>query len=206
MNAAGALVVAIFLVAFLERLFPSSSAWRHLVLSPWFVWDRGEVWRLVTYSFLHSPDSLWHAALNGLGLWVFGRPVASALGALRFLAFYLVCAVVAGLFAVGWPLVVRIAGLAQIDPFVETIGASGAVLGVITASLVGSRRRAQTGRMLFLALALIALSVVLTPQRTSTSSHLGGITTALVARGAARLRAARRRALPPSPPLPARAP
>ncbi len=44
----------------------------------------------ITYSFVHS--GFWHLASNMLFLWVFGDNVEDAMGHLRFLAFYLLCA------------------------------------------------------------------------------------------------------------------
>src|SRR5262245_19478198 len=32
----------------------------------------GEVWRLLTYAFLHAPDNIWHIVFNMLFLWWFG--------------------------------------------------------------------------------------------------------------------------------------
>ncbi|MCP8896895.1 rhomboid family intramembrane serine protease [Shinella daejeonensis] len=78
----------------------------------------------ITYAFLHS-DGL-HLASNMLFLWVFGDNVEDALGHLRFLAFYLLCAA-AGALAHG-----------LIEPHSEAplIGASGAVSGVIAAYIL----------------------------------------------------------------------
>ncbi len=47
----------------------------------------------VTYAFLHGD--FWHLAGNMLFLWVFGDNVEDALGHLRFLIFYLLCAAAA---------------------------------------------------------------------------------------------------------------
>ena len=79
---------------------------------------------LLTYMFFHGD--ILHLAGNMLFLWVFGDNVEDAMGHLRFLAFYLICGVFAGLVHVfmmpesGNPL----------------IGASGAVAGVIAAYLM----------------------------------------------------------------------
>src|SRR5581483_11967644 len=35
----------------------------------------GEVWRLLTYAFLHDTQSLWHILFNMLFLWWFGSDV-----------------------------------------------------------------------------------------------------------------------------------
>ncbi|WP_417307634.1 rhomboid family intramembrane serine protease [Devosia sp.] len=78
---------------------------------------------LITYAFLHAD---WlHLGSNMLFLWVFGDNVEDALGHVKFLIFYLACAVLSGLAFVamsggtGW-----------------VIGASGAVAGVMGAYLV----------------------------------------------------------------------
>jgi membrane associated rhomboid family serine protease len=57
----------------------------------------GEVWRLLTYAFLHDPDKVMHIAFNMLGLWVFGSDVEDLYGPREFLAFYLTSAVVGGI-------------------------------------------------------------------------------------------------------------
>jgi membrane associated rhomboid family serine protease len=59
--------------------------------APW------QAYRLLTYGFLHSPNDLWHIAMNMFVLWMFGREVESRYGRREMLAFYLVAIVVAGL-------------------------------------------------------------------------------------------------------------
>ena len=84
-------------------------------------------WQLLTYMFLHSAPSQGggfsplHILLNMLTLLMFGGPVERQLGARRFLRYYLICGLAGGL-------------LILLPPFRDvTIGASGAVLGVLTA-------------------------------------------------------------------------
>ena len=83
-----------------------------------------DVATLITYSFLHAD--FWHLAGNMVFLWVLADNVEDALGHLRFLAFYLLCA--AG------------AGYAYVlsDPAMggPVIGASGAIAGTISAYLI----------------------------------------------------------------------
>ena len=52
-------------------------------------------WQLLTYGFLHG--SLTHIAFNMFGLWMFGRDLELLWGPRRFLTYYLVCVVGAGL-------------------------------------------------------------------------------------------------------------
>lgn len=79
---------------------------------------------LVSYAFLHGD--FWHLAGNMLFLWVFGDNVEDALGHVRFLIFYLLCAV-AGALAHGLAIPASDAPL---------IGASGAVAGIVGAYLL----------------------------------------------------------------------
>lgn len=73
----------------------------------------------LTYAFLHGD--FWHIALNMLFLWVFGDNVEDAMGHVRFLVFYLLCAAAAAWFH------------GFIVPHSEgpLIGASGAISGVV---------------------------------------------------------------------------
>ena len=57
----------------------------------------GQVWRLITHCFLHPTDSLFPILFNLTVLWVAGRELESRLGTSRFLAFYLLSAMMGGL-------------------------------------------------------------------------------------------------------------
>jgi len=83
----------------------------------------GQVWRLLTYAFLHSVDSVMHILINMLFLWWFGSEIEELYGSKEFLAFYLLAAVLGGLaFQVQ----------AQIqDTRLFCVGASGAVTAVL---------------------------------------------------------------------------
>src|SRR5215813_9729096 len=48
----------------------------------------GFVWQLLTFQFLHSTPAPWHLLSNCWVLFVFGRPVESSLGKVRFLVLY----------------------------------------------------------------------------------------------------------------------
>ena len=79
---------------------------------------------LVTYQFLHGG---WgHLLFNMLYLWVFGDNIEDSMGHVRFLVFFLICGVLAGLLQ------------AVIEPGATSpiIGASGAISGVLGAYLV----------------------------------------------------------------------
>jgi membrane associated rhomboid family serine protease len=79
---------------------------------------------LLTYQFLHSD--ILHLLSNMLFLWVFGDNIEDAMGHFRYLVFYLVCGIAAGL-THAWMLP---------GSQLPLIGASGAVAGVIAAYLI----------------------------------------------------------------------
>lgn len=78
----------------------------------------------VTYAFLHAD--IFHLGGNMLFLWVFGDNIEDALGHIKFLIFYLLCAA-AGAF---------LHGVILPDSEAPLIGASGAIAGIVSAYLL----------------------------------------------------------------------
>jgi len=74
---------------------------------------------LITSMFLHGG---WmHLGGNMLYLWIFGDNIERAMGSMRFLAFYLICGIVAGLAHIAF----------SNGSIVPSVGASGAISGVL---------------------------------------------------------------------------
>ena len=117
--------VAIYLVYFFAIRFVGDSLFIPLKLIPAMT-IRGAFWQPVTYLFLHDPQSIMHILLNMLVLWMFGTPVEETWGTRRFLQYYFLCGVGAGICVV---LVNLIAG----NAYQATIGASGAIYGLLLA-------------------------------------------------------------------------
>jgi membrane associated rhomboid family serine protease len=84
-------------------------------------------WQLLTYGFLHG--SFAHVAFNMLALVMFGAPLEYTWGNRRFLVYFLVCVVGAGLCQLG----VGSWAVAQGGGAYPTIGASGGVFGLLFA-------------------------------------------------------------------------
>jgi membrane associated rhomboid family serine protease len=82
-------------------------------------------WQLLTYGFLHSTANVGHLLFNMLALLMFGAQLEHVWGQRRYLTYYLVCVVGAGLCQLG---VVTWSG--GIYP---TVGASGGVFGLLLA-------------------------------------------------------------------------
>jgi membrane associated rhomboid family serine protease len=96
-----------------------------------------QVWRLLTFQFLHDPDSIWHLLFNMFGLWIFGPMVEEVLGRSKYLAFYLVCGIMGGVLYVFLNLLgmagLSLPGVLNADPTMPLVGASAGVFGVIMA-------------------------------------------------------------------------
>jgi membrane associated rhomboid family serine protease len=84
---------------------------------------RFEPWQLLTYGFLHGGFN--HIFFNMFALWMFGLPIEQVWGSHRFALYYVVCVIGA---AITQLLVQQISG-----EFYPTIGASGAVFGLLLA-------------------------------------------------------------------------
>ena len=100
-------------------LFTAPYLYPHLFALPF------EPWRLFTAMFVHG--SFIHLALNMLALWMLGQSLEPMLGRARFLALYLISGL-GGSVAV-----------AVIAPGTSTVGASGAIFGLMAALLIVGR-------------------------------------------------------------------
>jgi membrane associated rhomboid family serine protease len=95
-------------------------------LLPEDVVRHGELWQIVTYSFLHQ--GFWHWFGNMLGLWMFGSAIEGAWGTRRFLELYFVGVMGAAVTTVALSYA-HVLG----RPDVPTIGASGGVFAILIA-------------------------------------------------------------------------
>lgn len=143
----------------------------------------GEPWRLVTSGFLHA--NLMHVGFNGLLLWQLGHLLEPLLGRGRYLTLYAagLAGGSLGVMLVSW--VSTVAGLSGIDlamrvlggnPFQTTIGASGAVFGLMGAAMVVLRSRGVNPWRTSIG-TLVGLNLVLTFAISSISvgGHVGGL-------------------------------
>jgi membrane associated rhomboid family serine protease len=90
------------------------------------------VWQPFTYIFLHG--GLLHLLLNMLWLWMFGRELELVWGKRRFLNFFFLCGVGAGLIEMLVKAIPMFWGERPSD--VPTIGASGAIFGILMANAI----------------------------------------------------------------------
>jgi len=119
-------------VAYYRTMDPFN-AWGHFSTATGFF--KLEVWRLVTFQFLHA--GVLHLGFNMLGLYFFGPLVEQYLGRKRFAAFYLMCGIGGGLAYLVLNLVgvlgIQLPGALAVSTLTPLVGASAGVFGVIMA-------------------------------------------------------------------------
>jgi membrane associated rhomboid family serine protease len=117
-------IIGVNVLIFLYQATLSPAALNQLVYRWGIVPDRLQLFSLFTSMFLHGG---WlHLGGNMLFLWVFGRNVEDLIGGGKFLVFYLLCGLAAAIVHV----------IANPYSRMPTIGASGAIAGVMGAYLV----------------------------------------------------------------------
>ncbi len=80
-------------------------------------------WQLLTYMFMHG--GFWHVFFNMLWLWMFGMELEHVWGSKKFLVYYLTCGLGAG--------VANLVVTTLLGQAAPTVGASGAIMGVLIA-------------------------------------------------------------------------
>jgi membrane associated rhomboid family serine protease len=121
-----------------------------------------EYWRLVTYGFLHS--GILHIGFNMYILWWLGNMLEPSLGHVRFVALYF-ASLLAGAF-----------GALLLDPNAATVGASGAVFGLMAAAFVMQRSRGIDPMASGIGpIILINLALGFVIPNVSIGGHIGGL-------------------------------
>lgn len=128
-----------------------------------------EPWRMLTAMFTHSTGFIFHILFNMFALWLFGRNLEQVLGRLWFLVLYLFAGIGGSLMVMFWVY----ADAMSIQ--VATVGASGAIFGVLAATLVAFRA-ANVNITSLAVLIAINFGIGLLPGAAiSWQAHLGGM-------------------------------
>lgn len=129
------LLIVNVLVFLTQNLLPAGlKGWFYETFALSFPVGIKTLFQLVSYMFMHA--NFTHLFFNMFALWMFGRIVEYDLGSKRFLTYYLICGVGAALIQLG----VNYAEISTLVaqgythlPRFSTVGASGAVFGLLLA-------------------------------------------------------------------------
>jgi membrane associated rhomboid family serine protease len=100
----------------------------YLGLIPALITEKGFIWQIFSYMFLHSTHGFLHIFFNMYALLIFGVSIEQAWGARRFMLYYFFCGIGAGISIYLINLISS--GMGYVIP---TIGASGAIFGLLLA-------------------------------------------------------------------------
>ena len=171
-------IIILNVVIFVITMFASNIV-QYFGLIPEVVIERGWLWQLVTYMFLHAGPM--HILFNMLGVWMFGVELERRWGTNFFIKYYAVCGIGGGLTFIA----VSLLPFAATAPAYETVtvGASGALFGLLIAYAIYWPERpilllmffvpAKVFVMIYGALAL--LNTFQPSRGVADAAHLGGM-------------------------------
>jgi membrane associated rhomboid family serine protease len=122
---------------------------------------QGDWYRLLSAAFLHYGPV--HLGLNMLALWWIGRPLEDYLGPVRYLLLYLVSGLAGS------------AGALVVTPDANTVGASGAIFGILGAAIVLERQGAYVLGGSAMTLLIVNVAFTFAVPGVSIGGHLGGL-------------------------------
>jgi membrane associated rhomboid family serine protease len=159
-------------VFLLQILYGGPEMFRTFGLVPRSILTHFTIWQIVTYMFLHG--GFFHLFFNMFALWMFGTDLERQWGTKQFLKFYFITGIGAGI----------ITFILTISTDIPTVGASGAIYGVLVAFAMMYPNRLVYIWFLFpvkakyLVMFLIGVGVLAAWQGTDTGvahfAHLGG--------------------------------
>ena len=117
-------IIAVNVAVFLFQLSMPGSLQNRFIMQYGLVPDRLHYSHILTSMFIHG--GFLHIAGNMWFLWIFGRGVEDLLGHAKYLFLYFACGIAAALFFV----------MLNSNSTVPTVGASGAIAGVMGAYLI----------------------------------------------------------------------
>jgi len=127
----------------------------------------GQWYRMLTAAFLHG--GIIHLAFNMYFLWIVGTAMEATVGRWRYLALYLATALSGS------------AGALVLSPNSPTVGASGALFGILGAAVVFERQGHHVLGGQALGIAVINFAITFLIPNISIGGHLGGFVGGLIA-------------------------
>ena len=171
--------VSLFLIQLIGDTFFGTQIKETLGLVPSRFFERGSVWQIFTYMFMHAD--LFHILFNMLILWMIGSELEAGWGTKEFVKFYFICGVAAGLFY----LMVQAFFRGTAINHVPMVGSSGAIYGLLVAyGIIYSERQMlfmmvfpmKAKHFVFILAGIEFISTVFyTNSGIANAAHLGGM-------------------------------
>jgi membrane associated rhomboid family serine protease len=173
-------IMGVCVFVYLLQILPGLNATDALLYSPIYsLAETGapfEPWRMITAMFAHSSASggffgslPLHLLFNMFTLWMFGQVLETILGRLRYLILYMLSGLAGSVAILLWALIEPSSMLNA------TIGASGAIFGLMAAYVVIQRKRGADMSQLLVLIAINLVIGFLPGSGISWQAHLGGL-------------------------------
>lgn len=167
-------VIAFILMQFTNLYGGANGLTMKGALSWLFIKEDGEYYRLLTSMFMHSD---WGHLMNNMLVLLFvGDNLERAAGKLRYLSIYIGSGVIAGITSISYNMVM--------DNIVYSIGASGAIFGIVGAMLyiliVNKGRLEDISSRQMLLFAIFSLYGGISNARIDMAAHIGGFVAGLL--------------------------
>jgi membrane associated rhomboid family serine protease len=120
--------VIVYMIQFFTDRQGSSVFTFYLGLTPAMIIQKGYIWQVFTYMFLHDTGNFFHLFFNMYALLIFGTAVEQEWGSKKFLVYYIFCGIIAGITIFSMNFIDKGSGY-----IIPTIGASGAIFGLLLA-------------------------------------------------------------------------
>lgn len=161
--------IVINVLLFIMSAFNGDLLYNEGAFSLWYLLKEQEWWRLITSMFLHADAE--HLAGNMLMLYLAGELVEKYIGKWKFVVLYFFSGICGSLLYAAYEL--------KTNVFADSIGASGAVFGVIGALFIivarhkGRYGNITVGRMVFMIAYMIYMG--LRTSYVNNAAHIGGL-------------------------------
>lgn len=162
-------IIALTLAVFVLQLIPGLGITDHLLYAGVYsIPELGhfEPWRMLTVALVHSQGFILHVGLNMYTLWIFGRMLEPMIGRWRFAMLYIVTAFGSSV------------GVLLLDnPLQAVVGASGAIFGLMGATLVIVHRLGGNMNGLLILVGINLVIGFIPGLNIAWQAHLGGLVT-----------------------------
>lgn len=161
--------IVINILLYIMSAFNGDLLYNEGAFSLWYLLKGREWWRLITSMFLHADAE--HLAGNMLMLYLAGELVEKYIGKWKFVALYFFSGICGSLLYAAYEI--------KTNTFADSIGASGAVFGLIGALfIIVARHRGRygnitTGRMVFMIVYMMYMG--LRTSHVNNAAHIGGL-------------------------------
>jgi len=171
--------IALFaLTSFLAILFSSNSlALDFLGADVYQFIVEGQVWRMVTSSFLHA--NLFHLMINMYALYVFGKFFEDAFGGRRLISLYVFAGLAGSFLSAITSFVSVLVGFKDPDVLTLGVGASGALFGILGFFIISNRIYLNKQR-LYSILMINLLIGIFFAGLIDNWAHIGGLAAGLI--------------------------